>query len=71
MSILKNIILLGFISLFMTACGDNPDENTKKDAAKGDHIWKSQTDTLQSAKDSVKKMQDSIKQQQESMDENK
>ena len=71
MSILKNIILLGFISLLMTACGDNADENTKKDEAKGDHIWKSQTDTLQSAKDSVKKMQDTIKQQQESMDENK
>ncbi len=73
MNSLKRIILLGFISSLasiMVACGDNPDEATTKDKAKGDHVWKTQTDTLQSAKDMANKMQESLKQQQETMDEN-
>lgn len=73
MNNLKKIILVGFISSLasvMVACGDNPDETTSKDNAKGDHVWKTQTDTLQSAKDMAKKMQESLNQQQETMDEN-
>ena len=64
---LKNIILLGFVSSLaftVVACSDNSDEPAKKESSKNNHIWKQQTDTIQSAKDSVKKMQDSLKQQQ-------
>ena len=71
MNTLKKIILLGFISSLasiMVACGDNPDDAATKD--KGDHVWKTQTDTLQSAKDMANKMQESLNQQQETMDKN-
>jgi len=73
MNRLKRIILLGFITslaTIMVACGENPDEAAAKDNAKGDHVWKTQTDTLQSAKDMANKMQESLNQQQETMDEN-
>ena len=73
MNNLKKIILVGFISSLasiMVACGDNPDEAATKDKAKGDHVWKTQTDALQSAKDMANTMQESLKQQQENMDEN-
>lgn len=69
----KKIVLLGFISsmaLSMMACSDNNDDMAEKENAKGDHVWKNQTDALQSAKDMTKKMKDSLKQQQEKMDEN-
>ena len=69
---LKNIILFGLISsqaFTIVACSDKSNEAANKESSKDDHIWKHQTDTLQSAKDSVKKMQESIKQQQ-SLDEN-
>ena len=48
MNTLKKIILLGFITSLasvMVACGENPDEAVTK--TKGDHVWKTQTDTLQ------------------------
>ena len=73
MNTLKKIILLGFISSLasiMVACGDNPDDAATKDRANGDHVWKTQTDTLQSAKDMANKMQESLNQQQETMDNN-
>ena len=54
----------------MVACGDNPDDAATKDRANGDHVWKTQTDTLQSAKDMANKMQESLNQQQETMDNN-
>lgn len=74
MNIFKKIILLGFISslaLSMLACGSDTDGKDEKEKAKGDHVWKHQTDALQSAKDVTKKMQENMKQQQEKMDEYK
>lgn len=53
----KKIILLGFFSslaLTMIACSDKNEETAEK--ANGDHVWKTQTDALQSAKDMAKKM---------------
>ena len=73
MNKLKKIILVGFISSLasiMVACSDAPDETATKDKNNGDHVWKTQTDALQSAKDMAAKMKESLKQQQETMDEN-
>lgn len=70
MSRFKKIILLGFVSslaLTMIACSDNSEETAEK--PNGDHVWKTQTNALQSAKDMANKMEESLKQQQEKMDE--
>ena len=70
---LKTIILFGFISIFsllITACSNETDEQTSKKESNGDHVWKTQTDALQTAKDMAKKMQKSLNQQKEKMDEN-
>lgn len=70
---LKTFIFLGFISttaLFITSCTDETNEQTSKKEKTGDHVWKTQTDTIQSAKDMANKMQESLKKQQENMDEN-
>jgi len=69
----KKIILIGFIStltLMMVACSDNQDPAEDKSKTSGDHVWKTQTDALQSAKDMAKKMQESLNQQQEKMNDN-
>lgn len=70
---LKKIILIGFLSTLATmmiACSGDEGKNEEKKEASGDHVWKTQTDTLKTAKDMAKKMQESLKQQQEKMDEN-
>ena len=70
---LKTITLFGFISifsLFIASCSDEAEKQTSKKENSGDHVWKTQTDALQSAKDMAKKMQESLNQQQEKMDEN-
>ena len=56
------------MGVLLTACSD--DEKQPVADTSGDHVWKTQTDALQSAKDVTKKMQESIKQQQENMDKN-
>ena len=56
------------MSALLTACSDDTGQPATEAEATGDHIWKTQTDALQSAKDMTKKMQESIKQQQENMD---
>ena len=68
----KTFIFLGFITsiaLNMIACSDNNDEQESKKESSGDHVWKTQTDALQSAKDMSKKMQESMDQQQEMLNE--
>ena len=65
---LKTVIFLGFIStmaLFLGACSDDAEKPPSKAESTGDHVWKSQTDALKSAK----KMQESLKQQEEKMNE--
>lgn len=69
---IKTIIFLGFIStmaLFLGACSDDAEKPASKAESTGDHVWKSQTDALKSAKDMAKKMQESLKQQEENMNE--
>ena len=69
---LKIFTLLGLtliMSLLLTACSDDTDQPTTKAEATGDHVWKTQTDALQTAKDMAKKMQETMKQQQEQMNE--
>lgn len=67
MKTFKTVILLIFaMSLF--ACSDENNEAPKKETS-GDHVWKSQTDTIQKAKDATKKLQDSLNQQQQKTDE--
>ena len=64
----KRIILIGLISamsLIMTACSDDKKEASTKTEVKNDHVWKTQTDALQTAKDSAKEMQETLKKQQE------
>lgn len=69
----KTLILFGTISIFsllITSCSSETNEQTSKEESSGDHVWKTQTDALQSAKDMAKKMQESLEQQQEKMNEN-
>lgn len=69
---LKTIILVGFLSSLasiMVACSDNEDKSEPKKEASGDHIWKHQTDALQTSKDVAKKLQESLNQQQKKLDE--
>ena len=57
------------MALLLTACTDNAEEPASKKESSGDHVWKTQTDALQSAKDMSKKMQESLDQQQETLNE--
>jgi len=70
----KKSILIGFISmlgLIVTGCSDDKGNNdSSKNKVEGDHVWKSQTDTLKAAKEMSKKMQESLNQQQQKLDEN-
>ena len=71
---IKSLVFIGLISsmsLILNACSDDADEPTSKKETTGDHVWKTQTDALQSAKDMAKEMQKSLDQQQEKMNENK
>ncbi len=61
------VILLLTISLFISACSETGDESKK---SKNDHVWKHQTDALESAKDVAKKLDDQLKQQQQNLDDN-
>lgn len=74
MACFKKFILIGFIlisGLVVTGCSDDPDnDDSAKNEARGDHVWKSQTDTLKTAKEMTKKMQESLKQQQQTLEEN-
>lgn len=73
MKIFKSHLFLGLLSVIafsITSCSDNTDKPTPKAETTSDHVWKSQTDALQSAKDVTKKMQESIKQQEKNMDKN-
>lgn len=69
---LKLLTLLLSISLSLISCSDADDseKSSSKAETKSDHVWKTQTDALQSAKDMAEKMNESLKQQQEKMDEN-
>ena len=51
----------------LVACSEDSDKGVNKS---GDHVWKHQTDTLQTSKDAAKKLQESLNQQQIQMDEN-
>ena len=69
---LKTVIFLGVISIsaqFLGACSDDTEKPASKAESTGDHVWKTQTDTLKSAKDMAKKMQESLKQQEQNMNE--
>ena len=71
MKYFKTFTLLGLtlvMGILLSACSDDAEQPATKAEPNGDHVWKTQTDTLQSAKDMTKKMQESIKQQQENMD---
>ena len=73
MKYFNKFLFLGFFSVItfsLTACSDDSEKSSSKAEATGDHVWKSQTDALQSAKDVTKKMQENIQQQQQNMDNN-
>lgn len=61
-----SIILVASMALFLTACSD--DKNQEQ--GKNDHVWKNQTDALQTSKDTAKKLQESLNLQQQKLDEN-
>ena len=70
MTTLKKLILIGLISSsasMLIACSDEQD--TSKEKASGDHVWKTQTDALQSAKDVAEKAQKSLNEQTEKLNE--
>lgn len=73
---INTLILLVFvlsISSFLASCSDDKNEDKREDKSEkqssGDHVWKQQTDALQSAKEIAKKAQESLEQQQQKIDE--
>ena len=69
----KIFLFLGFFSAItfsLSACSDDSEKPNNKAEATADHVWKTQTDALQSAKDVTKKMQENINQQQDNIDKN-
>jgi ABC-type glycerol-3-phosphate transport system substrate-binding protein len=69
---IKMFIVLSLVSgmaLMMTACSDDKKVAETKKEKKTDHVWKTQTDALQSAKDSAKKMQEELEQQQKKLEQ--
>lgn len=69
MATVKTTLMVLFLSLFLLACSDNADENSRE-KKQTVHVWKQQTDALKSAKEVTGKLQQSLKQQQQKMDEN-
>ena len=72
MKSVQTLIFLGFISslsLYLSACSNDTEGRSSAKTSSGDHIWKSQTDSLKSAKDVAKKMRQSLKQHQEDINE--
>ena len=66
----KKFILFASISMLVAltaGCSDDKENDSQK--TEGDHVWKSQTDALKSAKEMSKKMQESLKQQQQTLEE--
>lgn len=63
MKSLKNVLIISLISL--AACSDDSTENK----AKGDHIWKEQTEALQKTKDLAKTLDEEFKKKMEQMEE--
>ena len=64
----KSFLVLGFLlSIFytLTACSDDTD----KPEATGDHVWKTQTDALKTAKDVAGNLQESLNQQKEKLED--
>ena len=69
----KRFLFLSFFSVVtfsLSGCSDDSEKSNSKAEDNGDHVWKTQTDALQSAKDVTKKMQENINQQQINMDKN-
>lgn len=68
MTLLKARLLIIIPALFfLGACTD--DENNKEELT-GNHVWKQQTDTLQTSKDVAKQLQQSLDKQQEQLNTN-
>ena len=63
---IKALVLILLVSLTV-ACSQDKDDNKK---ASGDHVWKSQTDTIQTSKDMAKKIQQSLDQEKKDLDAN-
>ena len=63
----KIVILLSLV-MAVVACSEEHKEQVKKES-RGDHVWKSQTDTIQTTRDAAKKLQDTLNQQQQRIDE--
>ena len=64
------LCLISVMAVSITACSEKSEESSTKNANNGDHVWKTQTDTLKSAKEMANKMQENLNQQQESLDKN-
>ena len=70
MTTVKSVLAFIFAASLAVALVGCSDDNDKNEAKSGDHIWKHQTDALQTSKDVANQLQDSLNQQQKTMDEN-
>ena len=73
MKTFKLFLLLGLFSAItfsLTSCSDDSEKSSSKAETTGDHVWKTQTDALQSAKDVAGKLQESLNQQKDKLDDN-
>ncbi|MFK5913436.1 MAG: hypothetical protein QM484_03605 [Woeseiaceae bacterium] len=73
MSLFKHFFIFALIlstSISLSGCTDSTDSDDDKAQSsekKNDHVWKQQTDALQSAKDMAAKLQKSLDQQAEKL----
>ena len=66
----KLFTLILTMSLILIACSDDSEKTSSKPEASGDHVWKTQTDALKSAKDVAGKLQESLNHQKDKLDDN-
>lgn len=66
----KLLTLILTMSLVLIACSDDSEKSSSKPEASGEHVWKTQTDALKTAKDVAGNLQESLNQQKEKLNDN-
>lgn len=59
-AIFKSILACFVLLLLSSSCSDNTEN-------KAEHVWKNQTDALQSAKDMAEKLENNLEQQKQNL----
>lgn len=61
---LKILIALLYSTLLLVGCSGN-DEDTAKKETSGEHVWKTQTDTIKTARDAAADLEQTLQKREE------